>query len=659
MYLSRTLLKKFKNLLGSHAVQTDAVSLALNSYDCSPSSHRPDAVLTLTHTKQLAPLLRLLYKEKIPFIARASATNHAGSCAAVQGGVVLNLLYLRRILHIDTNQQLAQVEPGVINGQLQRALQPLGFFYAPDPGSENISTLGGNLAQNASGARCLKYGNTADNTLQATFLTPAGEKLCLRHDAPGPDWLGLIAGSEGTLGIIEQMQVKILPHPSSIKTFLVSFPSLADSIETVTDLVSHGLLPRCIEAMDKRTIQAIENFTSAGYPLAEALLIIELDGTKEAIQTQADLLEKLCLKHHCQHFTAARTQAEREQYWKGRRGAYSALTALGPNIAVADGAVPRSELPQALAQVNQIIQQYGVTASLLFHAGDGNFHPQLVFDARSPEQTRQVQQALKAILKTCVNHGGTISGEHGIGITKRALMAYQYSKETLRLFEHIKHAFDPFNLANPDKIIPVNFEEKAMDWHESDPAVRALQQQIHQRFVAQQPTRIVSHAPQTTTDLSTQSLNQILDIDTANYTATVQAGIPVPMLLKALAKKQVFTSLPNTYTGTLGSFVATKASELFTKQLTGIQAILPNGDIVCYGGKLMKNAAGYNLCRLFAGSWGGFGLITQLTFKIYASPCPTQTMIACPPRQDILFQALRKEIDPKQLFYTPAEQEVA
>ncbi len=655
MYLSHTIINKFKRLLGAQYVQTDLACLLLNSYDCSPSSHRPDIVLTPTRPQQLPKLLQLLFQEKIPFIARASATNHAGSCAAVQGGAVINLTYLRRILQIDTAQGIAEVEPGVITGHLQNALQPYGFFYAPDPASEKVCTLGGNLAQNASGARCFKYGNTSDNTLEATFFLPNGQPLLLRHDQPGPDWLGVICGSEGTLGLISKMQVKILPQPAHIKTFLVAFASLTDSIETVTDLVAQGLIARCIEAMDKRTIQAIEKFTHAGYPEAEALLIIELDGTAQQIKQDTPLLETICKKHHCQSFDMARTPAERANYWHGRRVAYSALTALGPNIAVADGTVPRSALPQALEKVNQIITDYGVTASLLFHAGDGNFHPQLVYNAANSAQTRQVHMALQAILKTCVDYGGTISGEHGIGIEKRALMAYQYSKQTLRLFQHIKQAFDPYHLANPSKIIPINFEETATDWQESNSTVRTLQQEIINRFQRKQPTRLISTPATTATDLSTQQLNQIIEIDKNNFTVTVQAGVSVATLKNTLQQQHVYTALPPHYPGTIGQLIATKSSISFTKQIIGIQAILPNGDLVNYGGKFMKNAAGYNLCRLFSGSWGAFGLITQVTLRLYATAYPDIDYQERPFQPDHLFQALKQQIDPDHLFLSPQE----
>lgn len=660
MKISSRALKSLKRLLGPENVLTDGASLALNGYDCSQSRHRPDAVLSVREAALLEPLVCLLCREKISFVPRAAGTNHAGSCCAVSGGAVLNLNPLDQIYRIDTARGFAETAPCAATGDLQAALAPLGFFYAPDPASEKVSTLGGNLAQNASGARCMKYGNTSDNTLCAEFITPRGQTLVLRHDGPGPDWLGLIAGSEGTLGLVKRLRVKILPAPKHVKTFLTTFPSLASAVQTVSDLAAKGLIPRCVEAMDRITTRAVEDFARAGYPTqAQALLIIELDGDLKQIKQDAQTLQELCRANGCQTFTAARTEAEREKLWKGRRAAYSAMAALAPNVAVGDGTVPRSELPRALAKVRQIIDAYGVTASLLFHAGDGNFHPQIVFDARCREQTLRVNKALHEILKACVDCAGTVSGEHGIGVEKRAVMAYQYSRQTLRLFQKIKNAFDPANLANPGKIIPVGFESKAALYEEQDPAARALAAEIKKRFLQKRRSIIAGANTRWQTAskdvLSVSTLNRILEIDKTNYTATVQAGVRTADLLAALAAQGVYAKLPANYPGTLGGLTAAKAWPEFTAELTGIKAVLPDGDAVCYGGKLMKNAAGYNLCRLFTGSMGALGLITELTFKIYASPRPQAGALTpfAAFKPDVLFRAVKKEIDPQGLFISP------
>ena len=656
MHISKHTLKQLHKLLGKENVSTDEAVLLLNGYDCSQSRHRPDIVLTFTSVDQLVPVISLLGRAKIPFIPRASATNHAGSCSAVHGGAVLNLAPLNHILSIDTDQKTAELQPCVITGDLQKKIKPLGFFYAPDPASEAVCTLSGNLAQNASGARCMKYGNTADHTLAVDFITPDGTEHFLHRKQSGPDWVGLLGGSEGTLGIIKQMTVNILPSPKHIKTFLTTFPSLQQAIQAVTDLVAEGIIPRCIEAMDQITTQAVESFSHAGYPTeAQALLILELDGNLKTIQEQTPILEGICRKNQCQTFTAAKNQQEQEKIWKGRRAAYSAMVSLAPDIAVGDGTVPRSALPQALKKVREIIDKYGVTASLLFHAGDGNFHPQIVFDARQSEQTQRVYKALQEILKTCVDFGGTISGEHGIGVQKRALMAYQYDEATLSLFQKIKQAFDPFNLSNPGKIIPLQFAEKARPFQEENKKVLLVREEIKKRFSSKQPSLICGCGTQVHTKsthaLSVQNLDEVLEIDKQNFTVTAQAGIKIKTLLQALKKENVFAQLPSQYAGSLGGLIAGKIYPAFTNQIIAIQAILPNGDIINYGGKFTKNAAGYNLCRLFTGSMGQFGLITKVTFKIYAAQPKQEILKGFPPfPTDELFKRVKKEIDPDGLF---------
>ena len=267
-------------IVGKENLLTDEVSLSVYAYDCSLSRTRPDALIHLRQAEVIAPVLKVLHAYHIPFVPRASATNHAGSCAALNGGIILNVAPLNKILQINTQEGFAWVEPGVTGGDLQDALAPLGFFYAPDPASERVCSLSGNLAQNASGARCMKYGGTIDHVLEIDFVLPDGKEIHLSRQDGGPDFIGLIAGSEGTLGIIKQLKVRILPAAKHIKTFLVTFSSLADSVQTVSDLAAEGIIPRCVEAMDDVTTRAVEEFAHAGYPLdAKALLILELDGT--------------------------------------------------------------------------------------------------------------------------------------------------------------------------------------------------------------------------------------------------------------------------------------------------------------------------------------------------------------------------------------------
>lgn len=614
--------KELCQLLGPSRVRTDALSLLLYGYDCSLSVTRPDGVLLLEQACEVAETVRILRKHRIPFVPRASATNHAGSCCALKGGVILNLTALNHILQINTREGFAVVEPGVITADLQAALAPLGYFYAPDPASASACTIGGNLAQNASGARCLKYGGTLDHVLSAQVVLPDGTETCISRQTPGPDFLGLLAGSEGTLGLFTQLTVRILPLPKQIHTFLITFPSLAQSIGAVSALVARGILPRCIEALDHTTLQAIEGFARAGYPTqAQALLILELDGTDLQIKKEIPVLKQVCQVFQAEQFTIAQTAQERQQLWRGRRSAYAAMARLSPNVMVGDGTVPRSQLPAALARVQEILRTSSLQAGLLFHAGDGNFHPHILFDQRNKLQTRQASQVLHKILKTCVDYGGSISGEHGIGVEKRAVMAYQYDENTLRVFQKIKHVLDPYQLANPLKIVPQFFKEKSRPPLPLPPAIEALQTQLKLWKKTNTPFVIVGHNTRLKTKqrpvLSTRTLTQIIDIDTANYTVTAQAGVPLSTLHAALQKAGVYSLLPSGK-GTLGGLFCAGVLPAFYAHVVGIEVLLPDGSYVRYGGKLMKNAAGYPLTRLFAGSQGTLGLVTQLTFKVFA-----------------------------------------
>lgn len=624
MQISRGVIKQLKKIAGETNVLTDDLSLALYSYDCSLSRTKPDMAVLISSTQVLAGVIQILNKHQIPFTPRAAATNHAGGCTTLYGGAVLDLTRLNHILTINTQSQFADVQPGVITADLQDQASALGLLYAPDPASARVCTLGGNAAQNASGARCMKYGGTADYILEADWITPAGQTLHLDRNTPGPDWIGFFCGSEGTLGIFSQLRLKLIDEPKHVKTFLVTFPSLQAGIQTVSDLVAQGIIPRCVEAMDQYTTQTVEEFAHAGYPTqAHALLILELDGTPKQIETQAARLEEICRKNSCQTFTAARTEAERAKLWLGRRAAYAATTLTAPNVMVGDGTVPRSQLPLALQKVNDIIARYGLKAGLLFHAGDGNFHPHLVFDERNRLQASLAAKAAKEILQACVECGGTVSGEHGVGVEKRAAMAFEYDKNTLGFFAALKNALDPKHLSNPGKIIPVDFAEKCRPDTPLSPAEEQLAQEIKKRFEQKTPTCVAGlssrrkHPKQTV--LSTRGLNQIIEIDKTNYTATVQAGVSTAELAKRLEKEGVYASLPADK-GTLGGAFAANICPEFSRQVTGIKAILPTGHLISYGGKVMKNAAGYNLCRLFSGSAGELGLITELTFKIYATP---------------------------------------
>jgi len=627
MKLTSAAKKQLEKIISPAGVLTDEISISVYAYDCSLSRTRPEGILLINQTEQIAPVLRVLHQHNIPFVARGSATNHAGSCVTLKGGVILNLTALNHILEINLQKQFVVIEPGVITADLQERLAPLGYFYAPDPASQRVCTLGGNVAQNASGARCLKYGGTLDHVLAADFVLPNGEEISCSREELGPDLIGLLCGSEGTLGILTKLKLRILPLCKHIQTFLITFASLQEAIEAVSDLTAHGIIPRCIEAMDKLTVQNVEDFSHAGYPVdAEALLILELEGTLPQVKKETQTMQKICEKHNVLNMVSAKTEQERQSLWIGRQNAFSAMARLSPNVMVGDGTVPPSKLPHALMRVQEVLQANKVRAGLLFHAGDGNFHPHLLFDERNKLQTAQATRILHDILKICVEEQGTLSGEHGIGVEKRALMAYQYDGPTLTAMAHIKQALDPQNLANPLKILPYRFAEKAQMPAPLLPNVQVVQEKLFSYcktktpfVVCGQNTYLKSKHPLL---LSSNTLQKVIDIDTANYTATVQTGITLETLSAILKEHNVYGVLPPGK-GTLGGAFCSGRFPDFYAQVLGVEALLPDGSYIRYGGKLMKNAAGYRLTRLFAGSQGTLGLITQLTFKIFAQPRPS------------------------------------
>ena len=660
MKLTPVAKRELFKILGPEGVLTDEISLSLYAYDCSISRTRPEGVLLITRREQVAPVLRVLHHYHIPFVPRASATNHAGSCVPLQGGIILSLTGLDRILEINTAQQFARVEPGVIVADLQDRLTSLGYFYAPDPASQRICTIGGNVAQNASGARCLKYGGTLDHILEAAFVLPDGTELTVSRQESGPDFIGLLCGSEGTLGVLTQLKVRILPAVKHIRTFLISFPSLQNSVEAVSDLTAHGIIPRCVEAMDQLTAQNIEAFSQAGYPTnAGALLVLELDGEPATVAKEETLVRQICRQHQAQEVHCAQTQQERARLWKGRQNAFAAMTRLAPNVMVGDGTVPRSNLPRALMRVQQVLQENNVRAGLLFHAGDGNFHPHLLFDERNQLQTVQTTRVMRKILEICVDEQGTLSGEHGIGVEKRALMAYEYEADTLSAMARIKQALDPQNVSNPLKILPHQFAEKAREAGSLHLNVQVLQDTLLSFIHDKTPFVICGQNTQLQTQhkavLSAHMLQEILEIDTTNFTATVQAGVTLATLTKALRKAGVYCILP-AGKGTLGGAFCSGKFPQFYAHVIGIEALLPDGSCIHYGGKLMKNAAGYHLTRLLAGSQGTLGLVTQLTFKVFAQPQEIATPQENLPRaKNLLWQKLREAFDPQHLILNNRE----
>lgn len=621
--------KKLRALVPGDALLTEEADLAVYSYDAALDRGKPDAVVLARSAEEVARVVRYCAKEKVPFTARGAGTNLSGGCIPLRGGIILSLARMNRILEIDAAAGYAVVEPGVVNLNLQKELEKKGFFYAPDPASFKVSTLGGNISENSGGPRCLKYGVTSHHVLALEAVMPDGELVKFSLEDAGFDIMSLLVGAEGTLGVVTKAWVKILPIPAVIRTFLAGFDSIESSIACVSAIIAEGIIPRVLEALDKTTVDSVETYKPAGYPKTAAVLLIELDGGREEVLRQASAVEKICREHGAKECRSTEDFAEREKLWEGRRGAYAAMARLAPNVLVEDGVVPRDQLPEIVRRIGEIAARHRIVAALLFHAGDGNIHPNIAYDERDAGETARVKAAGHEILQACVDLGGSLSGEHGIGIDKRAAMGWLFTPETLALFRSIKKALDPDELANPDKLFPLG---KETGWPYRRPSARALSAQAMNlvdivKECARNKTPMavcgsgsrLSRVLEKETALNTAGLSGILELDRPNQTLTVEAGISPYALHMELAARGFYLRLPEGG-GTLGGMLATKAGAGLRDDILGMRLLLADGTVVEFGGKVVKNVAGYDVSKLVLGSWGTLGVILEATFKLYSSP---------------------------------------
>ena len=632
--------------------------LAAYSYDGALEKHRPDAVVVPADVSHVFGTVGWCVRRGLPVVARGAGTNLSGGCIPTRGGVVLSLARLNRILAVDSGRLEACVEPGVVNLKLQDYLAPLGLFYAPDPASYRVCTLGGNVAENAGGPRCLKYGTTTNHVRAVEAAMPDGSLARFAIDDEGPDLVGLMVGAEGTLGVVTKIWLNLIPAPKTIRTILAGFPSVKSSVECVSAIVAAGILPRVLEAMDRMTVESVEAFNHAGYPDTEAVLLIELDGDEARVADEAREVEALCRRHGVSEYRQATDPIERERLWEGRRGAYAALARIAPNVLVEDGVVPRNRLPGAFDRVQAIAKKHDVRVAMLFHAGDGNLHPNMAFDERDADETRRTKAAGFEMLGVCVELEGSLSGEHGIGTDKRAAMAGLFSAETLALFRRIKTAFDPGGLFNPDKVIPLPNEVppaaiKARAPRELSPQAAKLVEKLRAgggSFSIRGAGTKMAGSRHSDEILCTRELTGILELDRANLTARVEAGV-TPKQLKDALGEDLFAPVPD-LPGTIGGLIATKAWPGMRDHLIGMRLALSNGELVELGGKVVKNVAGYDVAKVLLGSWGALAVILDVTLKLYPFeiPMPRAMPAVRPFVPNAWHRRLKEAFDPRNRF---------
>jgi glycolate oxidase subunit GlcD len=459
--LDAQILKKLEAIVGPGNLLVDPEHTM--SYECDAYAfhrHTPDVVLLISNREQVVKAIRVAREHRIPFVPRGSGTGLSGGALPRFGGMVLTLTRMRSILEVDYENRQVVAEPGVINAEVSRATESCGYFFAPDPSSQSISTIGGNLAENAGGPHCLKYGMTANHIVSLEVVLPSGETLefgSRAADCPGYDLVGAFVGSEGTFGVATQAVLRLVPLPQSVKTMLAAFPSIRDACDAVTGIIAHGIVPAALEMMDRRCIHAVEaSVNRAGLPLdAEAVLIIELDGLPAALEVQAEQVLQICRQHHSREPQLARNEEERQAIWKGRKHAFGAAGRMTRDLYLQDAAVPRNRLSEVVVRLYEIADRWGFALASLIHAGDGNMHPLLLFDRSKPGEEERVLKAAREMLEVCIEAGGTLSGEHGIGSEKSEYMSMLYSDADLDAMKRLRAAFNPDELCNPGKIFPM------------------------------------------------------------------------------------------------------------------------------------------------------------------------------------------------------------
>ena len=720
-----TLINNLTAIVGQDAVLSRPDQLLV--YECDGLPHhkyRPRAVVFPGSTEQTSAVMRELASAGVPFTPRGAGTGLSGGALALNSGVVIEMARMRKILRIDPDNRIAVVQPGVVNLQVSRAVAPYGLYYVPDPSSQPTCTIGGNIAESAGGIHCLKYGTTTDHVLGCKVVLSGGEVVELGGfgaEDYGYDLLGTFIGSEGTFGIATEATLRLVQIPPAVRTLLAEFAEVDDASHAVSAIIAAGVMPAALEMMDREIIRAVEaSVFAAGLPPdAGAALLIELDGIEAGLDGEADRVTNICMEYGARNCRLARDENERKKLWAARKGAFGAIGRISPDSMIQDAVVPRSRLPEVLGAAYEIAARNKLRIANVFHAGDGNLHPLICFDSRSPEEVQRVKEAGRELMQVCVNAGGTITGEHGVGLDKRELLPLVFSDSDMEAMLSVRAAFDPLGLCNPGKVIPMlrgcgegkaiatestpEVEQtlsaavlpaKPISSRSGEPIAKQLESLVgpehfrsnSSRLVVspssevqvQEIIRLASHdkllvvpcgsgtwlpdVKQNHLVLNTHRLNRVIEHEPADLVATAQSGVSLVTFNETLAENGQWLPLdpPDDGTATLGGVVATGVSGAqqfgYGKprgSVIGMKVVLANGELIKAGGRVVKNVAGYDLCKLFTGSFGSLGVITELTFKLRPRPA-VQTTIAATGEIALLYDAARSIVD-NRLFPVAVE----
>jgi glycolate oxidase len=459
MKIKDQIAKELAGIVGEDGVVIDPDDLRVYETDgLTVFKARPDIVVLPYLAEQVARVVKVCWREKIPFVARGAGTGLSGGALPLDGGVLIGLNRINRILEIDSESQRAVVEPGIVNIWLTNALSSQGYYYAPDPASQTACSIGGNVAENSGGPRTPKYGVTTNHVLGLEVVLPKGEVVQLGGrtlDTPGYDLTGVFVGSEGTFGIVTKVIARIMRKPEAVKTLMCVFETIEEASNTVSEIVARGIIPAAVELMDNLSIQAVEKGVAAGYPLdAGAVLLVEVDGPKDEVEALVDPITEICRANHVREVRVAKDDNERLLLWKGRKSAFAAMGQLSPDYYVQDTVIPRTKLPPIMKFIGTLSKKYGLRVANVFHAGDGNLHPLMLYDSRKEGELHEAEKMGAEIIKACIDMGGSLTGEHGIGVEKRDYMPLMYSEDDLEAMLKVKRVFDPDGLVNPGKIFP-------------------------------------------------------------------------------------------------------------------------------------------------------------------------------------------------------------
>jgi glycolate oxidase subunit GlcD len=712
-----TLIKNLRAIVGSDNVLSKPDELLV--YECDGLPHhkyRPRAVVFPSSTDETANVMKELARAEVPFTPRGAGTGLSGGALALNQGVVIELARMRKILRIDATNRLAVVQPGVVNLHVSRAVAPFGLYYVPDPSSQPTCTIGGNIAESAGGIHCLKYGTTTDHVLGCRVVLAGGEIVDFGGsgiECGGYDLLGTFIGSEGTFGIATEATLRLSQTPPAVRTLLAEFGEVNDASHAVSAIIAAGVMPAALEMMDREIIRAIEDsiFAAGLPPDAGAALLIELDGIEAGLDDEAARVTDICMEFGARNCRVARDENERKKLWAARKGAFGAIGRITPDSMIQDAVVPRSRLPEVLAAAYEIAGRYDLRMANVFHAGDGNLHPLICFDSRFPDQVKRVRDAGSELMQVCVSAGGTITGEHGVGLDKRELLPLVFSEADMNCMLRVRAAFDPLGLCNPGKVIPMLRgcgEGRAVSLDTSSPiATNSVHTQrsavpskttssafdvdkaanriasivgqqnftVQNEIIVIRPASVVeiidvvklatseawtirpvgsmswfSDISPPNLLVSTIRLNKIIEHEPADLIAIAEAGVLLSRFNAELSKNGQWLPLdpPDDGRATLGGVVATGlggAQQIAYGRprgsVIGMKVVLADGSLVKAGGRVVKNVAGYDLCKLFTGSYGTLGIITELNFKLRPRPASERTIIVHGHHADLITQAQR------------------